>query len=147
MYKTVLAAVDGSEYAEAALDRAIEIAKANKSKLVIATVYKIPEVPAGKLSIANLPRAIPDSDKVKLESMLKKYAERAKDKDLIHVETDVIPTLDSVGAALVKEAESLGCALTVIASRGMTGIKRTLLGSTAGYVTEYTACDVLIVRR
>ncbi len=82
-----------------------------------------------------------------MEPLLKQYEERAKKEGVKVVETKIVPVWNTVGAGFVAEAEKQGCALTVIGSRGMTGLKRTLLGSVAEYVSKNAHCDVLITRR
>ncbi|HDI46379.1 MAG TPA: universal stress protein [Candidatus Methanomethylia archaeon] len=145
MYKTILAGVDGSEYSEAALDVAIDLAKKYGSKLIIATVYAAPAEMMG--FIPPYPPKVPDEIKSKLEEMLAKYREKASKEGVTDVETKIIPAWEKAGAGLVTEAERSGCALLVIGTRGLTGLKRTLLGSVADYVVKHSHCDVLVVRR
>lgn len=147
MYRTILVGVDGSSYAENALDVSIELAKAFGSKLVIATVHSMPALLAGRSGVIKTEINLDHETAKILNTMLNNYAEKAKKAGVPLVETKIITTSENAGAGLVKEAEALGCALVVIASRGLTGLKRTLLGSVAAYISEYTHCDVMIIRR
>lgn len=146
MYPPIMVGVDGSKYAETALKTAIQMAKFHGARLAIASVYSYPpelgnilDTPDSKLNEAS----------VKLKKMLDGYKTQALKAGLKDVETKVFTTfspLMSVGAILVIEAERMGCSLIVVGTRGMTGIKRTLLGSVADYVVRNAHCDVYVVR-
>jgi len=133
--------VDGSEDAESALEKGIELAKKFDARLLIVTVITYPR-PTPDIIIAGV------IDTSKLEVMLAKYVEKAKKEGLKIVESKLLEEVaNEAGSMLVKEAKAQGCALLIVGSRGTTGIKRTLLGSVAGYVAEYTHCDVMITRK
>jgi nucleotide-binding universal stress UspA family protein len=145
MHSPIMVGVDGSKYAEAALKAAIRLAGQQRAKLVIASVYYYPpelgnilEQPASKLNEASL----------KLKKMMEGYKTQAE-KAGVDVEIKVFTVFSAlmgVGAVLVIEAEKMECSLIVVGTRGMTGIKRTLLGSVADYVVRNAHCDVYVVR-
>jgi nucleotide-binding universal stress UspA family protein len=146
LYK-IMVGVDGSIYAEHALDVAIEIAKLYNSRLIIVTVYSQLHYLG---YITSLKPDIPKDVVQTLNTMLSKYKERAKGAGVEEVETELLSiykNLMSVGAMLVLEAEKIGCDAIVVGTRGFTGVKRTLLGSVADYVLKNAHCDVHIVRR
>lgn len=146
MYRTIMVGVDGSKPAEAAFETAMDMAKKYDARLLIVTIYAPPAI--GLLGdIPPYPPTVPKEVSEKMEPLLKQYAERAKKEGVKVVETKIVPVWNTVGAGFVAEAEKQGCALTVIGSRGMTGLKRTLLGSVAEYVSKNAHCDVLITRR
>jgi nucleotide-binding universal stress UspA family protein len=138
--------VDGSIYAEHALDVAIEMAKLYNSKLFIVTVYSQLHYMG---YITSLKPEIHNEAAQTLNTMLSKYRERAQAAGLEEVETELLSVyknLMSVGAMLVLEAEKIGCNAIIVGTRGLTGVKRTLLGSVADYVLKNAHCDVHIVR-
>lgn len=143
MYKTILVGVDGSENSKKACEVAVELAKKLGSDLVIATVYSAPTIPIG--DVPPYPPTVPKEVEDKLKAMLKELEDYAK-KEGVKVESKILPVWMTPGAGLVVEAERLGCALIVIGSRGLTGIKRALIGSVADYVVRNSHCSVLIVR-
>ncbi len=146
MYRTIMVGVDGSKDAEYAFETAVDMAKAMDSRLLIVTVYSPPAI--GMLGpIPPYPPTIPKEITSKMEPVLKSYEEKAKNAGVKAVESKIVPSWNVPGAGFVTEAEKQGCALTVIGSRGMTGIKRMMLGSTAEYVAQNAHCDVHIVRR
>lgn len=146
MYSPIMVGVDGSKYAEAALRTAIQMAKFHDAKLVIASVYSYPPELG---SILDKPDDKLNEASVRLKRMLDGYRAQAVKAGVKDVEVKVFTVfspLMSVGAMLVIEAERMGCALIVVGTRGMTGIKRTLLGSVADYVVRNAHCDVYVVR-
>lgn len=146
MYRTIMVGVDGSKYAEAAFETAAEMAKKFDSRLLIVTIYAPPAI--GLLGdIPPYPPTVPKEVEANMTPILKKYEEKAKQMGVKVVESKIVPVWNTVGAGFVSEAEKQGCALTVIGSRGLTGLTRTLLGSTADYIAKNAHCDVHIVRR
>ena len=63
-----------------------------------------------------------------------------------YLEDDVIMGYTSSAKSIVEYAEERNMDLIVIGTRGMTGIKKMLLGSTATGVVTYAHCPVLIVK-
>ncbi len=78
------------------------------------------------------------------DSVRKISKEYEKDKE-IDIKTDIIVS-SSIGPKIVDYAEKQRIDLIVIGTRGRTGLKRLLLGSTASQVATYSHCPVLIVR-
>lgn len=146
MYSPIMVGVDGSKYAEGALKTAVEMAKFHGAKLVIASVYSYPPELG---NILDTPESQLNEASLGLKKMLEGYRLQALKAGVKDVEIKVLATfspLMSDGAMLVIEAERMGCALIVVGTRGMTGIKRTLLGSVADYVAKNAHCDVYVVR-
>ncbi|MCQ5376999.1 MAG: universal stress protein [Candidatus Methanomethylicia archaeon] len=153
---TIVVGVDGSKPSEAALESAIEMAKKTVSRLLIIYVCPLPAMPLVKgfpgyphvmTSLPDLEPKVPQQIIDKVSPILKEYESRARKADIKDVEAKIIPVWGSVGSGLVKAAEKEKCAMIVVGSRGLTGIKRTLLGSVADYVVKNASCDVYVVRR
>jgi nucleotide-binding universal stress UspA family protein len=64
----------------------------------------------------------------------------------VTLKIDIIDLLTSVAGTIVSYAEEQGIDLIVIGTRGMSGIKRMLIGSVAEGVVMYTHCPVLVVK-
>ncbi len=143
MYDTIIVGVDGSKYAERALEVGISQAKFYGSKLLIATVYANDRFTTFGFDAPNPPP--PDLQK-KLEEMLKGYETMARGLGVKEVETKIISTFWKAAVGLVTEAETRGCPMIVIGSRGLSGIERVVLGSFAEFVVHNSHCDVHIVR-
>ena len=61
-------------------------------------------------------------------------------------ETAIIEAETSAASTIVDYAESKNVDLLVIGSKGRTGLKKMLVGSTASEVLKYSHCPVLVVR-
>jgi nucleotide-binding universal stress UspA family protein len=151
---TILVAVDGSKPAEAALEVAIEIARCRGASLLIVSIYipsatsLMPNIPPFPRMPTDLPYASAETSRDAIESikqMLRCYGEKAE-KAGVKTESKVISLFDTVGAGIIMESEKRGASLIVVGSRGLTGIKRTLLGSVADHVIKNARCDVYVAR-
>jgi nucleotide-binding universal stress UspA family protein len=61
-------------------------------------------------------------------------------------ETAIIEAETSAASTIVDYAESKNVDLLIIGSKGRTGLKKMLVGSTASAVVKYAHCPVLVVR-
>jgi nucleotide-binding universal stress UspA family protein len=64
----------------------------------------------------------------------------------VDVQTEVISDVISITKIIVEYAEENDVNLIVLGTRGISGIKRLLLGSTASGVVTYSHCPVMVVR-
>ena len=64
----------------------------------------------------------------------------------IMFKTDIIVSPNSTAGTIVDYAEREGIDLIVMGTRGRSGFKKLLLGSTASNVTAYAHCPVLIIK-
>lgn len=64
----------------------------------------------------------------------------------VSVKTDVIVGVASVVKEIVEYAENNKVDIIIIGSRGMTRLKKMLLGSIASAVVTYSHCPVLVVK-
>jgi nucleotide-binding universal stress UspA family protein len=69
----------------------------------------------------------------------------ALDKN-IDIQTEVIVGEGSVPKEIIQYAEGQKIELIIVGTRGMTGIKKMLLGSTASDIVTYAHCPVLVVK-
>lgn len=151
---TILVAVDGSKHAEAALDAATEIARCRGECLLIVNIYiqppsslmpNIPPYPYMPSDTSYQPSEASREAFDKIKQMLKGYEEKAV-KAGVKAESKVVSVMDTVGVGIIMEAEKRSASLIVVGSRGLTGIKRTLLGSVADYVVKNAHCDVYVAK-
>jgi nucleotide-binding universal stress UspA family protein len=145
MYRTIMVGVDGSKNAEKAFEVAAEMAKLNEAKLLIVTIYA-PSTISWSGFEPPYPPKVPKEVEDRFAPLHKKYADKAKEMGVKVVETKIVPVWNFVGAGFVSEAEKQGCALSVVGSRGTTGITRTLVCSVTDYVVKYSHCSVHVVR-
>ena len=146
MFAKILAGIDGSEVADAAIDHAIELARDLQAQLLIVSAYepvayvrsreRLLEVPADRLWTVN-PRD-------KALALLDRAAERAREAGVSAIETHARE--GDAADAILDVAEEHDCDLIVVGHRGMTGAKRFLLGSVPNKISHHAPCSVLIVR-
>lgn len=153
--KRVLVGIDGSKYAESALDVAIDIAKRYSAKLFIVYIHSLPSmplvtgVPAYPHIITHFPDyypKVPHDVREKIEPLLKKYEKIAVERGVEEVASKIVPFWGTVGEGLVYFADENKISTIVIGSRGLTGLKRVLLGSVADYVVRNAHCNVIVIR-
>lgn len=143
MHEAIIVGVDGSKFAERALDESIDLARFYGARLIIATIYANDRF----LTFGfDAPTPPPPEMQKRLEEMLKGYEALARGRGVKEVETKIIPTFWNAAAGLVTEAERRGCSLIVVGSRGLSGIQRAVLGSFAEFVVQNSHCDVHVVR-
>ena len=146
MFAKILAGIDGSEVADAAIDHAIELARGLQARLLIVSAY---EPVADLRSRDRLPELAADQQRTinprdKALALLNRAAERARRAGVGEIEAH--PREGDAAAAILDVAEEHGCDLIVVGHRGMTGAKRFLLGSVPNKISHHAPCSVLIIR-
>jgi nucleotide-binding universal stress UspA family protein len=135
LIRNILAAVDGSEISSNAAKRAIELAEKYSSDLMV--LYVVPpnfrNDEIFDLALVNGQKIV---DEVKQEASAKK----------LNIHTQVLSDESSVTKAIVEYAEKNDVNLIVVGTRGISGIKRMLLGSTASGVVSYSHCPVMVIK-
>jgi nucleotide-binding universal stress UspA family protein len=139
----ILLAVDGSAHAVAAVESVIEHAGwyREKPEIELVTVHlPVPQLPGmsaavGKLQLA---RYYEEEGAANLA-----VAKRRLDVAKLPYRTKVL--VGPVADAIVKHARITRCDLICMGSRGMTGLKQVLVGSTATKVLHVADRPVLIV--
>jgi nucleotide-binding universal stress UspA family protein len=160
-FSKILIAIDGSEQSLDAVDYAIDIAQ-NDAELNALYVVSSPtlyhlssEMPEDQ--IPEEVRKIVQSAKQQSQPWFNKIGEKIASSvavkentrvTTIHLKlkTEVILSPISVVGTIVEYAERKNNDLIVMGTRGRSGFKRLLLGSTASGVVTYAHCPVLIVK-
>jgi len=148
--RKILVAVDGSKPSVDASVQAIDISKRLNAELTAIYVVS-PDTRYNYLEdtiTPRLPRALKDVMMIAMqtgEKHLDRVKQKAREKD-VKVKTDVIIGISSVVKEIVEYAERNKIDMIVIGSRGLSGIKKMLLGSVANGVVTYAHCPVLVVK-
>lgn len=138
--KRILVPVDGSEYADRAVLRAIELGKIAKGTLYLLNVIEIPlELFEGPGEIAQ----VKESLKLAGEEIVRKLKRRVKEEGL-EVESYVVEGI--IEEEILRIGEEKECDLIVMGSHGKTGIKRFLMGSVTERVIKMGNKPVLVVK-
>ena len=143
-FTKILVAIDGSEQSMKAADYAIAMAKKENNNNTQLIALHVLFSQTGYAYSTNLFGLVTPSS-------INKFLEDAKHEgqqwfDKIKEKTEVIVSTTSVVAAIVDYAEQEYVDLLVISSRGRSGFKKLLLGSTASGVVTYAICPVLVVK-
>lgn len=146
MYKRILAAVDGSDTSNLALNEAIKLAKDQHAALRL--IHVVDEAPV--YMTVDLPYLIEDYQKAMRETGRKELAACAAKAKAARVKFDtkfvVVDTLaQHIGDAINKEAKRWPADVIVIGTHGRRGFAHLLLGSVAERVIRLAAKPILIV--
>jgi nucleotide-binding universal stress UspA family protein len=141
----ILVAIDGSNGASVAAQAAKEVAKATGSEVHL--VYAMQEE-------RYRPHLGPEmwegweegfeQAKRSARSWVEEQAERMRGEGVKVVESHLL--LGRPDAAIVWLTEELGARLVVVGSRGLGGIRRTLIGSVSDSVVRHAHCSVMVIR-
>ncbi|KAK3765250.1 hypothetical protein RRG08_051872 [Elysia crispata] len=143
--KVVLVAMDGSEHSFNAFHWYMErIYQPNHSIIIL----HCPELK----SVMKVPLRSTDSHCVK--TMLKEHdqevttlVDRIKDTlKVVKVNARLIKQSGNPGHTIVKVANENKATLIVTGTRGLNGVRRTLIGSVSDYVLHHAHCPVLVCR-
>jgi nucleotide-binding universal stress UspA family protein len=132
VFASILVGTDGSETAQTAVRRAVELAAGLKASLQIVSAYE-------PLADSGLRGAHEDA-----VALLERARAEAEEAGVGEVET--FARQGDAADAILDVAEEQHCDLVVVGNKGMTGAKRFLLGSVPNKVSHHAPCSVLIVR-
>ena len=140
-YQNIVIAVDGSEAAEKAFQKAIKIAKNNDARLVIAHV-----IDSRTFATAEAyDRTLSERAEEYAKELLDNYIETARNEGL----TDLVRCIE-YGSPKVKVprdiAENFKADLIICGATGMNAVERFLIGSVSESITRHAKCDVLVIR-
>lgn len=150
----ILVAIDGSDYSMRAADYAISIALKNDAQLIALYVlysqlgYAYSPHVLGLVAPTTM-KAIIDGAREQANEWFKIIRDKIGEKNVggkHQLNTDVIITATSIIHAIVDYAEDNDIDLTVVGTRGKSGLKRVLLGSVASGVATYSSCPVLVAK-
>ena len=137
-FKTILVPVDGSRCSKKALQRAIEIAHAFDSKIILVYV-------AEKSSINLL-------DRKEYMGMLRKFGKKTLDDAKLRAAKKGIPVKSffKEGRSIVTEIEKIvkseKCNLVIVGNKGLGPVTGFLLGSVSNKLAQRSNCSLLIVK-
>jgi nucleotide-binding universal stress UspA family protein len=154
----ILVAIDGSEYADYALNVALKIATVYSSRIDLIYVRQMPgvvvPVPPASPIIGGTSVIIPPQS---LDSKGEETREEQKSGDILaerlqlilqqDVECSAISAVsDNAADEILSASSSGGYPLVVLGSRGLSGMKSFILGSVSEKVAKEAKCSVLVVK-
>ena len=136
--KKILVPMDGSKNSYRGLNEAISLASTTN-----ASITGLYVVPAGIPSASALTAPFRDKIKKKADSIMENARRKAVQQGVTFKERI---TSGNVGSAISTYADHNKFDVVVIGSRGLSGVKETLLGSIANHVVHAAKASVLIVK-
>lgn len=145
-FSKILVAIDGSQPSMDAAQYAIEMAKKDAAQIIALTVNRIPlssyglATPEGELKSPQEKETVLESNErlANLEQIAK--------QNNVDLKTELINSQMSIDGTIVEYAESKDVDLIIMGTRGRSGFRKLLLGSTASAVVTYSPCPVMIVK-
>jgi nucleotide-binding universal stress UspA family protein len=140
----ILLATDGSEEAELATLRAVELAQRTDSALHVGHVGLVPTFLASYPGTLGYNRMLYEQIEEESRELLRKLSWRVKAVGGTVAETHL--RMGEVDLEIVALAKEIGAGLIVMGCRGQWGIRRALEGSISDGVIRRAPCPVLVVR-
>jgi nucleotide-binding universal stress UspA family protein len=138
--QTVVVGTDGSPNAETAVRRAAEIAKSDGAVMYLVTAF--PDVPTYSEGIASSAKRQRIDLREVAEGLLSRTAEELpQDLEVMTAAREGDPAQVILDVSRESDAD-----LIVIGARGLTGIRRFLLGSVSSKLAHHAECSLMIVR-
>jgi nucleotide-binding universal stress UspA family protein len=140
----ILLATDGSEEADLAALRAVELADATHSELHVVHVGVVPTFLESYPGTLGYSGKLYNQIEEESRELLRKQSWRVKAAGGTVAEAHL--RMGAVALEIVALAEELGADLIVMGCRGLGGLRRALMGSVSDSVVRHAHCPVLVVR-
>jgi nucleotide-binding universal stress UspA family protein len=147
MYKNIVVGTDGSETSGIALEQAVMLAKAGGATLHIVHAFQNVSLSMAAMASGSGGPAV---DLDRLNTGMHEYGETVCDEaaaaaraEGLDVQTHVVAS--DPADALVSVATEVQADLLVVGNRGMSGLKRFVLGSVPNRIAHHAPCNLLIV--
>jgi nucleotide-binding universal stress UspA family protein len=141
----ILLATDGSEEAELAALRAVDLADATDSELHVVHVGVVPSFLKSYPGTLGYERKLYEQMEEVSRELLRKQSWRVKAAGGTVAGTHL--RMGEVDLEIVALAEELQADLIVMGSRGLGGVRRALMGGVSDSVVRHAHCPVLVVRQ
>ena len=141
----ILLATDGSEEAELAALRAVELADATDSELHVVHVEVVPSFLVSYPGTLGYERRLYEQIEEMSRELLRKQSWRVKAAGGTVAGTHL--RMGQVDLEIVALAEEIQADLIVMGCRGLGGVRRALMGSVSDSVVRHAHCPVLVVRQ
>ena len=142
MFKSIVVGTNGTETADKAVTRAVELAKLTGATLHVVSAYEPAPAHVGGSRPPAEAAEWAISPHFKVDAVLERATDIAKGGG---VEIELHGPKGDAASAIVGVAEETNADLIVLGSKGMQGARR-VLGSVPNKVSHRAPCDVLIVQ-
>ena len=140
--KHILVPTDFSEYANYALDYAIELAQALQARLTVLYVFHL-----SSLALGEAPPTVLDDTLTAMETKAQQQTQMALTRvQNSGLQGDSVIVEGIPSQMIIETAERRDVDLIVIGTHGRTGLTHILMGSVAEKVVRLAPCPVLVTR-
>ncbi len=141
----ILLATDGSEEAELAALRAVDLAQSTDSELHVVHIGVVPSFLRSDPGTRGYEGKLYEQIQEQSGELLRKESWRVKAAGGTVAGAHL--RMGAVDLEIAALAEELGVGLIVMGSRGLGGVRRALMGSVSDSVVRHAHCPVLVVRQ
>src|SRR5271165_4785842 len=147
MYQVIVVGADGSETAAVAVKHAARLAKLTGATLHIVYAYQVVSTSSVAMAGSLAPwtddfETVNSGIAAESELVCERAAEQAR-REGVNVQTHA--RAGDPADMLIAVADQLDADLLVVGNRGMTGMRRFVLGSVPNKVSHHCPCSLLIV--
>lgn len=140
-YKRILVAIDGSNPADNAFWKGVQLAKEHQAQLSLVYVVDTSHYPGIHIYDIHFSEKMREHG----DELLNQYIEKAKEQGIENVHKLVLE--GSPKSMIPKEAaKDVQADLIVCGATGLNAVERILLGSVSENIVRHATCDVLVVR-
>ncbi len=141
-YKNILVGIDGSDQGNLAYRQAIEVAKRNNGRVIVAHV--IENKVYTMMGYSSLNDSLLDQETENAKELLDDCKDYAKSVDFTQVEP--IVTYGSAKEVMCGDLpKKYDVDLIMVGQSGLNAVERLMIGSVSSYIIRHAPCDVLIV--
>jgi len=142
MYRSIVVGTDGSERAQRAVAEATMLAKVSGATLHVVHVMRLVSLAAANYGDGEVIARANEDARRSGEQVCAQAAATAEGEG---VAAQVHNVDGDPAEMLLQVAETVGADLIVIGNRGMTGVRRFVLGSVPNKISHHCPCSLLIV--
>ena len=142
MFKAIVVGTNGTETADIAVGRAVELAKLTGAALHVVSAYEPAPAHVGGSRPPAEASEWAITPHFKVDAVLDRATDIARADD---IQVEVHGPKGDAASAILTVAEQTGADLIVLGSKGMQGARR-VLGSVPNKVSHKARCDLLIVQ-
>ena len=151
MVEKILVPLDGSDHADKALDAALDLAEAYSAEIFLLSVVHVPPSAyaapplSAKTSFLTSIRNYEKEIEASLKRVLSEAIEKAKKlTPYVKISTKLVE--GNPADKIVEIANEENIDIIIMGHRGLSGIRRLVLGSVSNQVVDEASCPVLIVK-
>lgn len=143
MYNRIMVSTDGSSYSDKAVDHAIALCKSFGAELIAVSVINMETVACIEDPTSDVYCQIQEKLEQRANEILDEVEKRAIKENILIKKIFQVGDPASVTVELAKRE---GADLIVVGTRGLLGVKRVALGSSAEKIVRWADKPVLVVR-